>query len=61
MKWMLIIYFFVTGPGGGWREVDREYYINKQHCMAEQHNWSQTIYVQQAGYMTRCKEIDENT
>ena len=29
MKWVLIIYFFVAGPGGGWVEVDREYYINK--------------------------------
>ena len=35
MKWVLIIYFFVAGPGGGWVEVDREYFLNKQQCMVE--------------------------
>ena len=61
MKWVLIIYFFVAGPGGGWIEVDREYFLNKQQCMIEHDNWKQTIYVQQGGYTTKCRETDENT
>ena len=33
MKWMLIIYFFVAGPGGGWTETDRTFYHTKEQCI----------------------------
>ena len=33
MKWVLIIYFFIAGPDGGWYEGQRTYYENKQQCI----------------------------
>ena len=33
MKWVLIIYFFIAGPGGGWHESERLTYQTKQECV----------------------------
>jgi hypothetical protein len=33
MKWVLIIYFFIGGPSGGWFESERNVYETKQECM----------------------------
>ena len=33
MKWVLIIYFFIGGPNGGWTETNRTFYDTKQQCI----------------------------
>jgi hypothetical protein len=33
MKWVLIIYFFIAGPGGGWQESKRTLYATKEVCI----------------------------
>jgi len=33
VKWALIIYFFIAGPGGGWYESERTFYETKQECI----------------------------
>ena len=33
MKWVLIIYFFIGGPDGGWKEGEQTFYETKQECI----------------------------
>ena len=33
MHWILIIYYFIAGPGGGWHESERIIYPTKQECI----------------------------
>ncbi len=33
MKWLLIIYFFIGGPDGGWFESERTVYETKEICI----------------------------
>ena len=53
MKWILIIYFFTTGPYGGWKEVDRVFYETKHQCI-EYQNFFNAI-PKPGTLMARCK------
>ena len=33
MQWVLIIYFFIGGPGGGWFESQRIVYETEEICI----------------------------
>lgn len=33
MKWMLVILYFVAGPGGGWEVVDKKFYETEEECV----------------------------
>ena len=56
MKWVLIIYLFIAGPNGGWTEVDKTYYENKQQCI-EYRDFFNTM-PKPGTLMARCKRAD---
>ena len=56
MKWALIIYFFIGGPGGGLTETDRTFYDTKQQCI--EHRDFINDLPKPGTLMARCKRID---
>ena len=56
MKWVLIIYLFITGPNGGWTEVDKTYYENKQQCIEYRDFFN--AMPKPGTLMARCKRAD---
>ena len=56
MKWALIIYFFIAGPGGGWKESERTVYETKQECVEYRDFFNN---MPKPGKLTaRCKRAD---
>ena len=56
MKWALIIYFFIAGPGGGWKESERTVYETKQECVEYRDFFNN---MPKPGTLTaRCKRAD---
>ena len=57
MKWVLIIYFFIGGPDGGWFESKKQYwtyYESKEQCI-EYAEWFNAL--PKPGSLTaRCKQ-----
>ena len=56
MKWALIIYFFIAGPGGGWHESERTYFKTKKECI-EHRDFFNTL-PKPGTLMARCKRTD---
>ena len=56
MKWALIIYFFTTGPYGGWVEVNKTFYETKQQCI-EYRDFFNTL-PKPGTLMARCERSD---
>ena len=56
MKWALIIYFFIAGPGGGWHEGERTFYKTKQECIETMDFFNNMP--KPGTLMARCKRAD---
>jgi hypothetical protein len=56
MKWVLIIYFFISGPNGGWTETDRTFYQTKQQCIEYKDFFNDLP--KPGTLMARCKRAD---
>ena len=59
MKWMLVILYFVAGPGGGWEVVDKKFYKTEEECVEFQQFFQQLPAATHNGYMARCQEVEE--
>ena len=40
MKWILLVYFFVVGPTGGWLEIQRVPYESRFDCQQAEENFN---------------------
>ncbi len=56
MKWILIIYFFTAGPGGGWYESEKIIYPTKQECIEYRDFFNEMP--KPGTLMARCKRAD---
>ncbi len=56
MEWVLIIYFFIAGPGGGWHESERLTYQTKQECIEYRDFFNEMP--KPGTLMARCKRAD---
>lgn len=58
MKWVLIIYFFIAGPGGGWYEGEQTFYETKQECI-EYRDWFNEM-PKPGTLMAKCRLVEAN-
>ena len=56
MEWILIVYFFIAGPGGGWYESERIIYPTKQECIEYRDFFNEMP--KPGTLMARCKRAD---
>ena len=56
MHWILIIYYFIAGPGGGWLESERIIYPTKQECIEHRDFFNEMP--KPGTLMARCKRAD---
>lgn len=56
MHWILIIYYFIAGPGGGWYESERIIYPTKQECIEYRDFFNEMP--KPGTLMARCKRAD---
>ena len=56
MEWILIVYFFIAGPGGGWHESERLTYQTKQECIEYRDFFNEMP--KPGTLMARCKRAD---
>ena len=56
MHWILIIYYFIAGPGGGWHESERIIYPTKQECIEDRDFFNEMP--KPGTLMARCKRAD---
>ena len=56
MHCVLIIYFFIGGPGGGWHESERTYFKTKEECIEHRDFFNEMP--KPGTLMARCKRAD---
>ena len=56
MHLILIIYYFIAGPGGGWHESERIIYPTKQECIEYRDFFNEMP--KPGTLMARCKRAD---
>ncbi len=56
MKWVLIIYFFIAGPNGGWHESERTVYETNEICIEYKDFFNSMP--KPGTLMARCKRVD---
>ena len=56
MHWILIIYYFIAGPGCGWHESERIIYPTKQECIEYRDFFNEMP--KPGTLMARCKRAD---
>ena len=56
MKWILLVYFFVVGPTGGWLEIQRVPYESRFDCQQAEENFNLNPDTPET-LMARCKEF----
>lgn len=56
MKWILIVYFFVVGPTGGWIEVQRYPYESRFDCQKAEEDFNLNPDTPDQ-LMARCKSL----
>ena len=56
MHWILIIYYFIAGPGGGWHESERIIYPTKQECIEYRDFFNEMP--KPGTLMAKCKRAD---
>ena len=56
MHWILIIYYFIAGPGGGWHESERIINPTKQECIEYRDFFNEMP--KPGTLMAKCKRAD---